>query len=786
MTHFGVTQGTASWLLGKPGALDALHDVLIEPESALTVLTEKEFVEGPVRLSGSSTLSLICGWNVEYTSGLGDDPWGFIDLGHNLGLAAQPDISREVLERCLYVISQRLQSLLIDGAFIHRAWPNGSHTCLAGRGTDPRHLSIAYVERDVPDGPTVLHALLCVGPEHNLAKLNTEAARRADVLSALLPAARRLYDPARKKLVLAPDALPRLRQALAGYLQPVSPALEFAEVSIATAGNQIAERDSYRTAGWTYREWLAQDSPLSSVQRRILLSDALDRHPVRIVGPGGSGKTLLMQLLALRRLDLAANANRPARVLYLVHNAKMAEMVLHRFSVLRGALDGLVSPERVLTVKTLTQYGLSELDLAESQIIDPDAGEAKEFQLEILAEVLANAMKTHPEEVAGSKLFQEIARDPALLRVLTRLVMDEISSAIKGHGLTTDERRYVQSERPLSRLHGVLNPTERKVIFTAFRRYHQVVFEEYGVLDADDVAISLLGKLRTPIWELRRRDLAFDHVFVDETQLFNENERRILPFLAKTTTPYVPVVLALDEAQDLYGHASAGLATLGIENVANESLSSIHRSSKAIIRLAFFIIQHSTDLFGPDFPDFTGLGAGLPDDTHPLSAPPRVEVAPEAQREYARFVLRRVRALRKANLRRIAVVCLAEPYWQPVLDELRQQDLPLHVLESRGEKLNLTAPVVVLSRPAHIGGQEFDAVLVLGAEQGLTPPRVLDNDALAMAVEQQALRELYLAITRARHQVVIALARGATLTPVLADASTAGLLIAAAGENGAP
>ena len=150
---------------------------------------------------------------------------------------------------------------------------------------------------------------------------------------------------------------------------------------------------------------------------------------------------------------------------------------------------------------------------------------------------------------------------------------------------------------------------------------------------------------------------------------------------------------------------------------------------------------------------------------------------PESQTEYSRFILHRIRALRKAGMRRIAIACLAEVYWKPILDELRQQDLPLHVLEHRGEKLNPVSPIVVLSRPAHIGGQEFDGVLVVGAEQGLTPPRVHNNDALAGALEQQALRELYLSITRARYQVVIALSRGASLTPVLAEARSAGVLV---------
>ena len=119
---------------------------------------------------------------------------------------------------------------------------------------------------------------------------------------------------------------------------------------------------------------------------------------------------------------------------------------------------------------------------------------------------------------------------------------------------------------------------------------------------------------------------------------------------------------------------------------------------------------------------------------------------------------------------------MAEAYWASLLEELTAAKMPLHVLEQRGEKLGSKEGVVVLSRPAHIGGQEFDVVFIVGAEHGLLPPRVVNNDALAVAVEQQALRELYLSITRARHKVMVMLSRGATLSSILSEAAQSGLL----------
>jgi len=353
--------------------------------------------------------------------------------------------------------------------------------------------------------------------------------------------------------------------------------------------------------------------------------------------------------------------------------------------------------------------------------------------------------------------------------------MAEISTAIKGHGLEGDSRRYIQSERKLSRLHGILSVDERTLVYHAYEHYHKIVFEELEVLDTDDIALSLLGRLRTPIWELKRRALGYDYVFVDETQLFNENERRILPLLTNGLLSHVPIVLALDEAQEFYGQSSAGLSTLGIPNITNESLSSVHRSTCSIVRLAFFVIQKSTDLFGPDFPDFTGIAECMEADSHHLAAPPRVEVVAGESR-MGKFVVKRIRELRKENIRRIAVICHADQYWDALLEELRKTDLPLYVLLQRGDRIPQEQPVVVLTRPQYSGGQEFDAVVLVGLEQGIVPPRISDNDALASAMEQQCLREIYLAITRARYRLIVVLSAGASLTSVLQEAEKSNLL----------
>jgi superfamily I DNA/RNA helicase len=411
-------------------------------------------------------------------------------------------------------------------------------------------------------------------------------------------------------------------------------------------------------------------------------------------------------------------------------------------------------------------------------VVDTDAQKTKAFQLDEIRKALRGSLNDKPKLFEKSPLLSQVWSSDDLFSLFSILVMREISTAIKGRGLIDDEKRYVESEVAFSRLHRILDREERRLVFDCFRRYQAVIFEEYGLLDSDDVAISLDGRLRTPVWQLRRRVQGFDLVLVDEAQLFNENEKRLFPLLSKGASAHVPIALALDEAQEIYGFTAAGLGALGIPDIESQNLPSNHRSTREIVNLAFFIIQKSTDLFGSDFPDFTEIESGMVPSTHPLAETPRIVVCNEDAKSYARFLLKVVQKLRAQNVRQIAVVSHTEAYWDDLVEEFGKSGLPLHVLMQRGEKVSPDEPLVILSRPAFVGGQEFDAVVIVGMEQGLVPPRISDNPPLAAALEQQLLRELYLTVSRSRYRVIFALNRGSAANAILAEAISQDLVSA--------
>jgi superfamily I DNA/RNA helicase len=771
MKYVAIPQPTCDWLLSHPLILTSLHSAIVSNE--INALARSEFIQGPLRMMGTDDQGVLAVWNRDYLSGTGEESWGIFRLEGPVGLKSVPEISQQVFERIVFVVNQRLQGYVLDSDLIHRAWENGSHTCLAGRGSESRRYSICYTEGAPGFAGLTDRSIICIGPEHDFDRLQDEIATVLKLLAPLCKKANQILEIQRRGPILEfPDF-----QALRDSLAPSQNRPPLSDVTIAAEFRESFDsgQTPYETRYWSYDKWI-QSNALNEAQRRILESDALQKHPVRVIGPAGSGKTLLMQLLAMRYLISAQRKAANTSILYVVHNSAMAQMVADRFRTL-GAEEFMTSSSQALDVITLASYGQGRVGIPDSMVIDKDAQKTKQFQLEQVRASLREILGINQEAVANkSRLLTQVSKSDDLFSIFSLLIMAEISSAIKGRGLIDDERRYVGAEAPLSRLHRILNTFERKIVYDCFRRYNQVVFEEYELLDSDDVAISLLGRLRTPIWQLKRKTEGFDFVFIDEAQLFNENERRIFPFLSKGTTPHAPIVLALDAAQEPFGFSSAGLAAVGIADIEDKELPSTHRSTQEIIDLAFFVIQQTTDLFGPDFPDFKRVEVGLSASQKVLAAPPVIVECNEDAKNFGRFVVKTVQKLRAKNVRQIAVICHGETYWEEMRQEFLASQLPLHVLVQRGEKLTPDQPLVVLSRPNLIGGQEFDAVVLVGLEQGLVPPRIADNAALAAAIEQQVMREMYLSITRARTRLIVAINQGSMPNSIIEGAKAQSLI----------
>lgn len=703
-------------------------------------------------------------WHPDYLSGTGSEDWAILLLTGELGILEEPEMREVGLERALYIAEKRLSGMLIDNAFINKTIAPNIRRCVVGRGGTTQQKSIVYWEDSTSGDLAQTRTVILSGA-------TDEEAEPTRLLQSLIPKAPAFraasdalaYNLLRPTTELNPPTETLFQpRAATPYEVPVT-RLEVGEARIPTANDGLNDDLSYEN-------WIETGSSLTQQQRRILDSRHLSSQPIRIVGAAGTGKTLLMTLLVGRVLTEAEQLNAASAVLYVTHNSAMREHVFLRMISL--GYERFLDPnsKQKLNVATLSDHAREQLSLSDTQIIDRDASETKSYQVECVRDALKVVSKRNdPAHRASSFLT-----NPELVERLVPLLPLEIGLAIKGHGLQNDGHGYIDSERPLSKLHSVLAREDRQFLFAVFEEYHRRVFMEDNLLDADDVALSLLGRLRTPLWQMQRKTLGADFLFVDEAQLFNDNERRIFPLLTRGATSHIPVVLALDEAQDLSGSFQAGLGTLGYESIHNETLISTHRCTPAIIQLAMHVLQRTTDLFSSSYPNLAS-GQSLVPSAHPQADSPRFHDQPESL-TYAEFVSTLVIGLRKQDVRTIAVAFHVDRDRAAITDILKERGQNVRVIRQRGERPQRNGPAVVTGRPEDLGGQEFDAVVCVGLEQGVTPATVQTNQALDSALEQRALREMYLAFTRARYRLLVPVSKGRRLTPVLQNAVEAGLL----------
>ncbi len=763
--YVAVSGATANWLLAQASRRAALSSALAELQS-LRGLNTSALSVGALRLAALPKTAVVAVWNSDLLSGKGYEGWGFCRLTGESGILSAPDFKNEIFERFLTVTDLRLKGLILDQRWVHRNLGDDFHTCISGRGDKAWRYSLAYTDRalDLPGGK--IPVVLAIGPvggavgdsvplllkqdrkklggfvtelTEMLATLHTRPALETTLLSAL----RSEFQPATQIVIDYSSGLPSV---------PKLPETDGGDSNL------------------TYEQWIAPTSQLSQEQRVILESDVILKSPVRIIGPAGSGKTLLMQLLAIRRLHDFKRWGKGCKIAYIVHNAAMMQMVKDRFTEL-GCTYFVTAEQRpqILEVVTLSEYSTKTLSGDIVPVMDPDAYETKRFQTELVTSYLKDAVKDGIFEEEKHPLLFQVSKTPEAVDILAELLVTEFGVAIKGHDLSQDKQGYVLSESSLSRLHAILNIDERSVVFDVFAQYQTCLAHELGMLDADDLAITVLGKVSTPLWRLRRKTEGFDFVFVDEAQLFNENERRLFPLLTKGTAPHVPIALALDDAQAINPGFGAGFGALGFGDLFNESLNKVFRSTPAILRLAFHVIQKSTDLFDAAFPNFTSSTVSLIPEDHHLARRPVILTGGQAKSP-GKFVERIAARLRASNIRQVCIIVFSERYWTDVVAALRGSKHPWIELKRRGDRIDAKGPLLVVSKPEFVGGQEFDAVICVGLEEGVVPPNVGSNHALAASFEQRAMREIYVAFTRARYRLVVANSVNSNICPLLKDA----------------
>jgi hypothetical protein len=371
-------------------------------------------------------------------------------------------------------------------------------------------------------------------------------------------------------------------------------------------------------------------------------------------------------------------------------------------------------------------------------------------------------------------------------RIVTML-QHEISVIIKGRA-AEDLDRY-KKVPPLKYGLPIGSDADKGFIFTIFRFYNEQL-SNAGQFDTDDVVLTAIGQLDTPIWRRRRTRDGYDAVLIDETHLFNINELQLFHYFTRIEGPY-PIAYSVDRSQavgdkgwstdDIANNLGDGRGNLIGEQ--NEVVRTVFRSSPDIVNLAFAVLSSGATLFTNFDNPMEAAASGFTETEERLCAEPTYfHVANEQALVNAAFD--RAEILQKElNCRRsdILIVSLSDQIVKELAEYAKGRNRPTLLLTKRGDAAAVgvarESAQWVLGHADYVGGLEFQAVVVVGVDGGRVPPTANnDNFSSKSFLSYVSHNRLYVAISRARYRVELIGEKARGPSRLVASAIETGLL----------
>lgn len=509
---------------------------------------------------------------------------------------------------------------------------------------------------------------------------------------------------------------------------------------------------------------LGRDNPFNFLSdKQLSFVEADWNHPSRLHGPAGSGKTICLVLKALKAVT---DGGDKLKVLFIVPSTSVRNTVEYFLKVTASSSSKFdTSSIAQIKVRTTQQVCMELLgnDISETELLDEDSYEAKQTQLTYIMEVVdevRNSLKDH-KTMISDELYTLIANEDIL--ALSELLIHEFGVAIKGrcNSLKDD---YVGSECE----HFCLptnSDNDKYFIFKLFETY-QLKLDRLGQFDPDDIALSAIAKLESPLWKRRRATEGYDLICADELHLLNFNELSIIHFLTKSVSN-APISYAVDATQaigDIAWKNEAILNYLNIEEFSNAEeqtdLTAVFRCSPSITRLASMITSSGTTLF-TNFSDPLIHASEIQDD--------EIEYQPEYILYDESSLNLHQKAIQLADETRKELNCLKHKivviYFDRLLfdeakDEFSRTNKTVSCLLERGDIEVIEEAQkkndFIVAMADYVGGLEFEAVILVGVDKGRLPreDRSISTNS-KIFLNYTAHNRMYVSITRARKVVKI-------------------------------
>lgn len=501
----------------------------------------------------------------------------------------------------------------------------------------------------------------------------------------------------------------------------------------------------------------------------------------RLEGAAGTGKTLAM---ILRCIYLLKKSNFTKRFIFVTHSIATKDHILDVFRSNYPEIDNfLITEENFfgnLLVTTIQEWCIKYLGayITETEYLDRDARESKEYQLMVIADVYSEVkskdIATY-ERLCSPEFMKFIkAHDNDSLY---ELLQYEIGVVIKGQA-GGDIEVYKKIRRPK---YGIpcKKDSDYNFLFLIYTKYQEKL-EISGQYDSDDIVISATMQLTAPIWKRRRDKEGFDACFVDETHLFNKNELNIFHYLNKTAIKN-HIVVAIDRSQHIgeptiYDEESMDEMNLGKKDSVASKFKTVFRSSPDIVTLAYSVLSSGIQLFGNELenPIENTISDFTAEEEKKFAHPQYLLVESEdtvietAFAEADRFV-------NETGCRRsdVLIIGVSSYYAQKLEDYARRCNKAAVCIKRRGDtevyKDADDMQRYVIGDIDYIGGLEFLYVVIAGIDSDNVPPSAqsAENEGSYMYVKYSWYNRLYVALTRAKYGVTLIGCKVFGISPLL-------------------
>jgi hypothetical protein len=515
----------------------------------------------------------------------------------------------------------------------------------------------------------------------------------------------------------------------------------------------------------------------------------------RIEGPAGTGKTLCLVLRSINVLQIAANGGRVHHSIFIAHSQATAEGIRQLFASNEPADSPFSSltpshSDQTVQVTTLQAWSgalLGERQITDSQFLDRDALESKELRLlyiqEALEEALVEDFPTH-KRFMSDDFSRFLVEEQA--EIIAQMLQHEIGVMIKGRAMedldTYRKLPIIKYGLPID------NEGDKGYVFVVFRRYRDKLMQ-VAQFDTDDVVLSALAQLQTPIWRRRRLREGFDSIFVDETHLFNINELSIFHHLAREASQH-PMIFSADHAQAI-GDRGLNRAVLdeaiiqepGAKALAT-SMKAVFRCSPQITALAASVTASGATLFTNFDDSLDRANSTFTIAEEQLAELPGLWLYPDDE-EMVADAFRRAETLARelaCSKSEILVAVFSEPLFGLVRQHAERQNKPVELLVKRGDiegvRRASKSGKFVVSTADFVGGLEFNGAILVGVDEGRVPPTKESRSAESKHfVDFRSHNRLYVAITRAKYRLEILALNAEGPSPILESALAAKLVV---------